>query len=121
MLIYDHLAPPQHARPTEMLELGPDGSYDALSYYKRFGGYFEWYRNVETAEKYESRKHAKEMAKLQAEYVKGDSTFPDYEQLSTRKQARIARKATKREIKRQAREAEESLKKSGIDMQPKRD
>lgn len=120
MLIYDHLAPPQYARPTEVLELGPDGSYDALSYYKKYGGYFEWYRNVETAEKYESRKHAKEMAKLQAEYVKGDSTLPDYEMLASRKQARIARKATKREIKRQAKQARESLEKSGLDLEKKK-
>ncbi len=121
MLVYDHLAPPQYARPTEVLELGPDGSYDALSYYKRYGGYFEWYRNVETAERYESRKHAKEMAKLQAEYMKGDSTLPDYELLHSRKQARISRKATKREIKRQAKVARESLKKSGVDMDKKKE
>lgn len=119
MLIYDHLAPPQYSRPTEVLELGPDGSYDALSYYKKHGGYFEWYRNVETAEKYESRKHAKEMAKLQAEYAKGDSTFPDYDKLMTRKEARKAKKATKREYNRQARETDEKLKNSGIELKKK--
>lgn len=117
MLVYDHLAPPQHARATEVYDLGPDGSYDALSYYKRYGGYFEWYRDVEVADKYEGKKHVKEMQKLQAHYAAQDSaTFPDYSSLSSKKSQRQARRSTKKEYKRQRAEAERKLKESGVNM-----
>lgn len=115
MVVYDHLAPPRNARSTDMYELGPDGSYDALSYYKRFGGYFEWYRDVEVADKFEGKRHKREMEKRQAFYAAQDSaTFPDYNQLSSRKMARRARKANQREYKRQRKAAEEGIRESGL-------
>lgn len=49
MLVYDHLAPPRESRLNVMWEIGPDGSYDALNFYKK-RGYFEWYRNIELDE-----------------------------------------------------------------------
>ena len=55
MIIYDHLANPNSdRRPGSPFAMGPDGSYDALNFFKR-GGYFEWYRNIEIAEKYNSK------------------------------------------------------------------
>ncbi|MEM9720770.1 MAG: hypothetical protein AAGA10_16020 [Bacteroidota bacterium] len=55
MVIYDHLANPNsNRRPGTPFALGPDGSYDALNFFKR-GGYFEWYRNIEIAENYNSK------------------------------------------------------------------
>lgn len=116
MLVYDHLSAPQKVRPMDQFELGPDGSYDALSYYPRYGGYFEWYRNVETSDKYGSRKHAREMAKLQAEYVKGDSTLPNYDRLQTRQQIRSSERAADKAAKKQRKELEKKLKESGIEI-----
>jgi hypothetical protein len=121
MLVYDHLAPPgKGTRPTDMFELGPDGSYDALNYFGKYGGYFEWYRDVTTTEKYDSRKHAREMAKLQEKLAKGDQTLPDYDKLASKRQARIDTKVTKREAQRQKKETERKLKESGIDIKKNR-
>lgn len=116
MLVYDHLSPPQKARPMDQFSLGPDGSYDALSFYKRYGGYFEWYRDVKTSEKYDSRKHAREMAKLQAQYAKGDSTLPYYDRLMTKQQIRRTERAADKASKRQQKELERKLKESGIEI-----
>jgi hypothetical protein len=116
MLVYDHLSPPQKARPVDQFDLGPDGSYDALSFYGRYGGYFEWYRNVETTDKYDSRKHAREMAKLQKHYLEGDSTLPYYNQLMTRQQINRSEKAAQKAAKKQQKELEKKLKESGIEI-----
>lgn len=116
MLVYDHLAPPAQSRPMDQYDLGPDGSYDALSYYGRYGGYFEWYRNVETRERYNGRKHAKEMARLQAEHAKGDSTLPYYENIMTKQQVRRSEKAADRAAAKQRKELERKLKASGIEI-----
>jgi hypothetical protein len=116
MLVYDHLSPPQKARPMDQYDLGPDGSYDALSYFGRYGGYFEWYRNVETKEKSNSRQHQKEMAKLQAQHAKGDSTLPYYEYLMTNRQMRMGERAAEKASKKQKKELERKLKESGIEI-----
>ncbi len=122
MLVYDHLAPPQKARPIDQFDMGPDGSNDALSYYGRYGGYFEWYRNVKTTDKYDSRKHAKEMAKLQAEYAKGDSTLPYYDQMMTPRQMKQSERASDKAAKKQREELEKKLKESGIEIpKPKKE
>jgi hypothetical protein len=122
MLVYDHLAPPQKARPMDQFDMGPDGSNDALSYYGRYGGYFEWYRNVKTTDKYDSRKHAKEMAKLQAEYAKGDSTLPYYDQMMTPRQMKQSERASDKAAKKQREELEKKLKESGIEIpKPKKE
>ncbi|MEM8899672.1 MAG: hypothetical protein AAGC85_16275 [Bacteroidota bacterium] len=63
MIIYDHLAAPKQKTMKEIWEYGPDGSYDALSFFKR-GGYFEWYRNVELAEKYNNKLKQKQLREL---------------------------------------------------------
>lgn len=63
MIVYDHLAAPKQKTMKEIWEYGPDGSYDALSFYKR-GGYFEWYRNIELAEKYNNRVTQKQLREL---------------------------------------------------------
>lgn len=121
MIVYDHLAPPNKARATELWELGPDGSYDAIAYYPKYGGYFEWYRKVDVADKYEGKKHAKEMAKLQKYWASQDSlTFPNYNELSSRKAQRKIAKANKKELKRQQKEAERRLRESGIDINARR-
>lgn len=115
MIVYDHLAPPRDARPTEASQLGPDGSYDGLYYFSKYGGYFEWYRDVEVAEKIEGKRHLKEMQKRQAYYAAQDSlTFPDYNQLNGKKSQRQARKANRREYDRQRKESERKLKEAGI-------
>lgn len=114
MLVYDHLSLPQSARPLDQYDMGPDGSYDALSYFGKYGGYFEWYRNVETNERTNGKKHAKEMAKLQAEYAKGDSTLPDYSTFLTDRQIRTGERAAEKASKKQKKELERKLKESGI-------
>mgnify|MGYP000117885049 CR=1 FL=1 len=50
VIIYDHLGMPSSikADPQKMWELGPDGSYDALAYFKNLG--FRWIKNVEPVE-----------------------------------------------------------------------
>ncbi len=67
MIIYDHMGTPKagEQKLKEIWEMGPDGSYDALSFYKR-GGYFEWYRNVELAEKYISRQYQKKQNEIRS-------------------------------------------------------
>lgn len=61
MIVYDHLAMPnQGAKMQSLWEVGPDGSYDGLLYYKK-GAYFEWYRNVKLAEKYNNKFNRKQM------------------------------------------------------------
>lgn len=120
MIVYDHLAPPQHARPTDMWEMGPDGTYDALSFYKRWGGYFEWYRTVETAEKDGGKRHAKEMAKLQMEYAKQDTVlFPDYYDLKKKKGQEKYYRNQKRQLDKQSKAAEKKLRDAGIDVKSK--
>lgn len=67
MIVYDHLADPYQRggnKLQEIWEMGPDGSYDALSFYKR-GGYFEWYRNVELAEKFNAKVTQKYLQEIQ--------------------------------------------------------
>lgn len=120
MIVFDHLAPPQHVNPTDAWDMGPDGTIDGLSFYKRWGGYFEWYRTVENAEKEGGRRHAKEMAKLQMEYAKQDTVMiPDYYDLKKKKgQEKIPRNQRK-ELNRQSREAEKRIRESGIKMERK--
>jgi len=62
MIVYDHLASPRPGdrKLTEIWDMGPDGSYDAL-YYRPWGGHFEWMKNVIIAEDYNSRITRKEM------------------------------------------------------------
>ena len=61
MIVYDHMGVPtgKDSQFKEVWDIGPDGSYDALYFYKR-RGYFEWYRNVTLAEKYISKIHRKQ-------------------------------------------------------------
>ena len=116
MIVYDHMALPKNSRPTAASQMGPDGSYDALYYYKRHGGYFEWYRDVEVAEKYAGKKHRKKIKKLQELHYLDDSlTYSNYNP-NSRKAQRKAKKANKREYKRQRKESEQRLKNSGIDL-----
>ncbi|MEM7656310.1 MAG: hypothetical protein AAF399_09300 [Bacteroidota bacterium] len=65
MIVYDHLASPKpgERKLKEIWEMGPDGSYDALSYEKR-GGYFGWFTNVELAEEYNSKINRKEIEEM---------------------------------------------------------
>ncbi len=62
MIVYDHLSTPGQygTKMQEISEVGPDGSYDALYFYKK-RGYFEWYRNVKLAEKYNSKFNRKQI------------------------------------------------------------
>lgn len=71
MIVYDHMGTPKEGdrKMDQIWETGADGSYDALYFYQK-GGYFEWYRNVELADKYiskENRKRQEEIRKNQAE------------------------------------------------------
>ncbi len=116
MVVYDHLAPPEYARPTDKWELGPDGSYDALTYYPKYGGYFEWHRDVEIADDFENKQHKKEMQALQMEYAAQDSaTFPDYGELMRGRAARKQRKRQRKVLKQQQKAAERRLRESGIE------
>lgn len=118
MFVYDHLAPPLNARPTDKFELGPDGSHDAIAYYSKYGGYFEWYRNVEIAENYENKRHKQEIAERQAYYASQDSaTFPDYAEAYDTRSARKANRYRRKVLKAQEKAAEERLKAAGIKLE----
>jgi hypothetical protein len=54
MIVYDHLASPGlgDRKLKEIWEMGPDGSYDALDFSK---GRFEWKKNIDLAEDYNSK------------------------------------------------------------------
>jgi hypothetical protein len=117
MLVYDHLAAPKYSKPTDMYEMGPDGTHDALKYFKRYGGYFEWYRNVDVGEDTQNRKHRKEVEKLQLEAMRSDTAlFPDYEELMKGKPPVRIEKMRKKELERQRRATEAELRKAGIDL-----
>ncbi|MDX1909566.1 MAG: hypothetical protein SF053_21180 [Bacteroidia bacterium] len=71
MIVYDHLANPRQSERkfTEIWEMGPDGSYDALGF-NRWDGSFQWYKNVQLAEKYNSRVNQKALEAQRAEELK---------------------------------------------------
>lgn len=117
MVVYDHLAVPNVARGTEKYELGPDGTYDAVAWFGKYGGYFEWYRQVEIAEKYQAKQHQKEMLERQMLAAQNDSlTFPDYYKLMNPRQQRKLRKANKRMLAQQKKEADERMKQTGLEL-----
>jgi len=118
MLVFDHLAPPRFARPTDAWDMGPDGTYDGLAWYGKSGGYFEWYRKIDVIDKTGGARHRKEMEKLQLEYAKKDTAlFPDYYDLyksgnPTKAQAR----QSKKELNRQRKESDRKIRESGLEM-----
>ena len=71
MIVFDHLASPKPGdrKLTEVWEMGPDGSYDALRYTKKEGGYFEWYTNVEIAENYDPKLPQSKLTQKQLQQV----------------------------------------------------
>lgn len=78
MIIYDHLAAPNQTNANEQVwDMGPDGSYDGLSYHKRLG-VFQWHRDVD----------------LWSEYNK------DYNNRMIKKQIKVQKKAEAERIKR---------------------
>ena len=100
--------------------MGPDGTYDALSWYGRTGGYFEWYCTVQTAEKDGGRRHRKEMEKLQMQYAKTDTLFGDYyEAYKEKNQHRKDQGVNKRAMRRQIKKAEKEIEFNGLDMDKK--
>lgn len=148
MIVYDHLAAPNKSSKVELWQVGPDGSYDAVSYFKKYGGYFEWYRNVEVAENYEGRNHRKKMLKLQKEWMSKDSLrytvdpalIQNYSKtiktkdgrdsviVMDRQQMKVAlrnekrqAKMTQKELEKQRKEAEQKLKDQGIEMESRRE
>ena len=122
MVVYDHLSVPNKSRSGEMYELGPDGTYDAVAWFGKYGGYFEWYRQVELAEKYQAKQHQKEMLARQMEVAASDSaTFPDYYQLMKPRQQRKLRRANKRVLAQQKKEAEERMRRTGFDPKGRND
>lgn len=46
MIVFDHLSPPNRSRKHELLDYGPDGSYDGLYFRKNRGGNFGYFKNV---------------------------------------------------------------------------
>ncbi len=115
MIVYDHLAIPNIARGTEKYELGPDGTYDAIAWLGKYGGYFEWYRHVEVAERYQAKQHKKAMLEQQIATAQNDSlTFPDYYKLIGSRQQRKLRKANKRVLAQQKKDAEKRMKETGL-------
>jgi hypothetical protein len=117
MIVFDHLAPPKFVNPTDTWEMGPDGTIDGLSYYKRWGGYFEWYRTVENAEKEGGRRHAKEMAKLQMQYAKQDTLMiPDYREYKKQQGRNQVHRSQKKELDRQSREAQKRIRDAGLEL-----
>lgn len=56
MIVFDHLAQQRNGvrQMVSAFSLGPDGSYDALNFYKK-AGVFEWRRNVSLADKYNDK------------------------------------------------------------------
>lgn len=69
MIVYDHLGTPKpgEQRLTEIWEMGPDGSYDALEF-KR-GGRFQWRKNVEVIRKL-TRKEIREASENQEKILR---------------------------------------------------
>lgn len=67
MFVYDHLANPNMNPETGIYESGPDGTYDALNYYKKHGGYFEWYRNVKVVDGANNQYSDKELKRIRKE------------------------------------------------------
>ncbi|MEL7531962.1 MAG: hypothetical protein AAFN10_11665 [Bacteroidota bacterium] len=130
MIVYDHMGTPKAGdqKLKEIWDVGPDGSYDALYFYKR-GGYFEWYRNVELAERYISKQYRKNQEEIRNnqnavadrryESVMSDSTAQEMMGLekgrrSYRAQKR-AEKAMLKELEEQKRREEARLREAGID------
>jgi hypothetical protein len=117
MIVYDHLSAPKYSKPTDMYDMGPDGSSDAIRYYKRYGGYFEWYRNVDVGEASDNRKHRHEMEKLQLEAIRNDTAlFPDYERLMKVQSPARAERISNKTVKKQQKAAAAELRKAGIDL-----
>ncbi len=120
MVVYDHLALPNISRGTEKYELGPDGTYDAVAWFGKYGGYFEWYRQVEVAERYQAKQHQKEMLERQMKTAQNDSlTFPDYYKLMSPRQQRKLRKSNKRILTQQKKDADERMKETGLELKRK--
>ena len=101
-----------------MYELGPDGSYDAISYYKKYGGYFEWYRKVDIADNHSGKNHRKQMQELQMYHAAQDSaTFPDYvDAYSARKIKKLQKQRTKT-LNKQRKATEKGLREAGIKLE----
>ncbi len=106
MIVFDHLSegssPGMQVRAS--WEIGPDGSYDAMGFVKKSGGYFQWYSDVSLAEKY-NRKLSREQQKIYGVYHPDDKI-----------QAKISQKA----ISEQAKREKERLKEQGIDLDKKK-
>jgi len=71
MLIFDHLSPPNLAKKLELLDVGPDGSYDGLYFRKRRGGNFGYFKNVRVIEKRLDKFKVKEIATEKGAQEKG--------------------------------------------------
>ena len=77
MIIFDHLSAPNVARKNEQIwELGPDGTYDGLSYLKKYG-VFRFNRDIKIDSEYNKamtprmlKKQMKEQEKRQQEVMK---------------------------------------------------
>ncbi|MEL6590443.1 MAG: hypothetical protein AAFQ87_09070 [Bacteroidota bacterium] len=130
MIVYDHMGTPKSGEQKlkEIWETGPDGSYDALYFYKR-GGYFEWYRNIELAERYISKQYRKEQESIRKnqetvadrryEGVMSDSTAQQMMGLEKGRRSyraeRRAEKAMLKELEEQKKREEARLREAGID------
>ncbi|MFK7926009.1 MAG: hypothetical protein AB8H47_28935 [Bacteroidia bacterium] len=130
MIVYDHMGTPKPGdqKLKEIWDTGPDGSYDALYFFKR-GGYFEWYRNIELAERYISKQYRKNQAEIRSnqetvadrryESVMNDSTAQQMMGMekgrSSYRAEKRAEKAMLKELKAQRRREEARLKEAGID------
>lgn len=114
MFVYDHMSNPNATREMENWEQGPDGTYDALFWYQK-RGYFEWYRDVEVAEKYDTKKHKKHMMEIQMQQANEDSiqswVGPDSNGKGPKGKSQ---KVSQKELDRQAKEAQRKLNEAGI-------
>ena len=106
MVVFDHLSegtsPGMQVRAS--WDIGPDGSYDAVSFLKRGGGYFQWHSNVDLAEKY-NRKLSKDLQKVYGVYHPDD---------------KLQAKITKKHLAEQSKKEKERLKNAGIDLDKKK-
>jgi hypothetical protein len=102
MIVFDHLAEGTSPGGASRAgwEIGPDGSYDALAFTSRGGGYFQWYSNVELAEKY-NRKLSREQREVYETY------HPD---------SKMSPKMTQKYLEEYSEAERERLKKAGIDL-----
>lgn len=62
MIVFDHLSPPNRTQKHELLDYGPDGSYDGMYFRKNRGGNFGFFKNVRVIDRRLEKYRAKDIS-----------------------------------------------------------